>query len=88
MVFAPARLRRWSPGFSRIRRSRHYALSRQTSHRLKPGLPVIHIQTYFLNVHTPGLLGVSGWSQFFILYHSNPPPAYPTRGRRRRWAIQ
>jgi hypothetical protein len=36
-----------SPGFSRIRLARQYALSRQASNRLKPGLPAIHIRVHF-----------------------------------------
>jgi len=45
------------PGFSRVRRSRQSALSRQASHRLKPGLPVLHIRTIFSTFirWTPGL---------------------------------
>jgi len=39
-----------SPGFSRIRRSRQDALSRQTSNRLKPGLPIIVDHTSRLKI--------------------------------------
>jgi|GEM_PF-2655389 len=36
-----------SPGFSRIRRSQQEVAAPAGIHRLKPGLPVIHIRTIF-----------------------------------------
>ncbi len=50
-----------SPGFSRIRRSRQDALSRQASHRLKPGLQYDTYPNDFFKYHKPGLLENQPW---------------------------